>query len=1772
MTFGSDDNLSTDADLTAATYTTGNAANTSEVTTYGGLAVGAAVASTDVTTNQTVSAGTGSSFVALGNVNFTPGEDDLGNTTNLEGDAIAEGYVRGFIAVPTASASSDIKSNATLDVASGDSIGSGENTTIGAYPGTPSANADGSAQGYEIGFIPVSKHDSSPSTSTTSAVTIDGTVAAGIYHTLDITIPNSKNSGKIFSSTINTTSGGAPYVSQFIPDFNPQSFIGSLLSGNEASVLESGSSTTPVGAFLLGPLFASGGTVTVNAGKLSGSGSITAYGSPTITVTNASPDYLVLGATESAPGQFQLTTNAAVIPDIPGGTVLFTGQVGLGHTGSVTVHQNGAGGTPAITVNCDYDAGSVGSVPYGPALFVTGEINNLGGSISLTDLLGSYGEVAGIYGDQVDTFAPNGVAVIAPPPPEPYISGSDPSSDWQNVMTWPGGNPDQGVPNPNVAIAYVANAQFNASGQYATAEALTAALIGSAGQTPNLEDQENYDYVPGAGDSYEYLGGVIPWVSGSVDEGTEQSADALSPAGQAYAISGSSADDNEGYFPVIPVKQLTETANSYSSADLTGDSASTEVYGSDVDIQAQTLDIDSEVSAGQPTNWSVTLNSSLAAVLQVYELEYAAGLTGPIFTFKPTLPAELQNADPDFKVTFDARTQELTLDNITASSDGESVYLDGAIINTAGVSSGQSPLGQIHVNNGLGHVTVTNQTGYALVIQNISTGDSTLAANAVSTVDIIDTNQPKSSDQTLYVYQNGQGISVYTGSAGATLGTGTPTSTVAGNSTTYNLKSGLRWQWTMTASLSRTATSIEPGQLSISNWVWDFPTGSPNDPWQFVAPNGSLSTGTVGEVIDEQGLPVFDESITSNFATPSNGQGWLNAGNGTVFVAGAYVNGQEGFAPSGQTSPEGPVDPWLYYFPLKESLTLTSSVKADNPIGIDFSGSTSGSVDITSDAPVILKGTISNPQGNTTISASGGVTAHRHASIVTENLTLTTTGPPSGGIGTAQQPLEATLESGGILSAQASSAGIYLTLTSGAIVSQVTSGDEKDGYGDVDITADGSLTAQRLNASSANITGDNITITNSSGSVGSANKPLILSANSTQQANGGTSGGVVNISAPGDIGIEQTAGDLLVGTISSTAGDVYVDVPSGAILDASGETPAQALSPAQSAKIWKDLRLTAADGAAANAQATVTAFQNLIDAEYQEYWQLLDYGTVTNGIYTLNPSNVSIYQAQAAAALGLTTTPTNQQVEAYATALYKNVVSFFVTNLGASWNDLSEFQTYDGSFQYSATAAQVTALTKNSVWTTAELSYTVDQIALENSAGAPVGIGTANIVGHNITLDASGGIGTLALPVLILLSDLQAGTLTKQQATALALATTPGDVLLEGTNGHGKTVTFPFGEQPAGVTTVTGISVQQTAPLFISATGSLSTTDGGAAYLQSTAAILTLSQVQAGGNVDVVAPQEIVGSGAATPQIETPGNLTLLAGSGAIGGGPSSPLVFQIGGELLSAAAGTSVSIAQSSSIAQPSGNLIFGSMFAGTTATVSAVGSISSGGATDGIITAGSVALTALGGTIGASTSPVTVDQTASGSVTLEAKDGITLAGESTTGAFDLASAVSTTGNVTIDITIDGIVETSADLGQVTAQSGNVSITAVGSIVNDNSTGSDNIESANITLDATAGSIGSSTLPLVIGSPRPGVLSATAATGIWINETNTGITTEKAKSAPGAVLIVGPPPPGGGGNAEASAAGLVGAPEDVARDTGSSLELASLGQASSSPSGGAPG
>ena len=500
-------------------------------------------------------------------------------------------------------------------------------------------------------------------------------------------------------------------------------------------------------------------------------------------------------------------------------------------------------------------------------------------------------------------------------------------------------------------------------------------------------------------------------------------------------------------------------------------------------------------------------------------------------------------------------------------------------------------------------------------------------------------------------------------------------------------------------------------------------------------------------------------------------------------ILGAYANGQFGAAPTDPPVKDdngNTLDPWAFYFPMDVELTLKESVKADNPIGIYFSGPAQAAINITSDTPVILAGNIANSLGDTTIIAPS-ITQEPSATIATNNLTLSATG----GVGTAAQPLDASLTANGVLNVSAGSQGAYLNLGSGALLGTLSAGKASTGYGDVVLTATDSLAVEPGPSNgTVNVTGNNITLTSTGGAVGTAAAPLLIQAY-----------GIVNVSALSDIGLNQQSGALQVGQIVSTTGDVTLNVPSGSIVNDSGTTWASEVDNAASQQVWTNLGLTTSSTSSSSpAQQTITAFENEVNADYVAYWQLLDNGSVVNGVFALSSTGVTNYTSQAALALGetltgtLTTgsnqvaavssttglfvgqaisgngiapgttvqsidtstntvtlsanatvsgsesviaeaTPTDAQVQTFANDQYQSYVTFFNQNLAANWMSEPEFQANDSSFSYVATSQQVSNLESNATWTTAELMNPVAQVALDPAAGTPVGILTPNISG-----------------------------------------------------------------------------------------------------------------------------------------------------------------------------------------------------------------------------------------------------------------------------------------------------------------------------------------------------------------------------------------------------------------------------------------------------------
>ena len=121
------------------------------------------------------------------------------------------------------------------------------------------------------------------------------------------------------------------------------------------------------------------------------------------------------------------------------------------------------------------------------------------------------------------------------------------------------------------------------------------------------------------------------------------------------------------------------------------------------------------------------------------------------------------------------------------------------------------------------------------------------------------------------------------------------------------------------------------------------------------------------------------------------------------------------------------------------------------------------------------------------------ITQTASATITSNNLTLDATG----GVGTASQPLNASLTANGVLNVQAGSQGVYLNLGSSGLLGVIDSG------GDVVLNATGSLsTASGLAGGTVNVTGNNLTLNSATGKVGKAAAPLVIRPRTVQALDG----------------------------------------------------------------------------------------------------------------------------------------------------------------------------------------------------------------------------------------------------------------------------------------------------------------------------------------------------------------------------------------------------------------------------------------------------------------------------------------------------------------------------------------------------------------------------------------------------------------------------------------------------------------------------------------------
>ena len=171
-----------------------------------------------------------------------------------------------------------------------------------------------------------------------------------------------------------------------------------------------------------------------------------------------------------------------------------------------------------------------------------------------------------------------------------------------------------------------------------------------------------------------------------------------------------------------------------------------------------------------------------------------------------------------------------------------------------------------------------------------------------------------------------------------------------------------------------------------------------------------------------------------------------------------------------------------------------------------------------------------------------------------------------------------------------------------------------------------------------------------------------------------------------------------------------MNVSHGGIYDARSQTPAQTLSESQIEQVWANLQFRSDDGTAntpssatLNDDHTIAVFENQVDVNYLQYWQLLDNGTVQNGVCSLNSTGpagqtaLQLFRPRTVAALEAAdnnsnpadANPTDGQIEADALGVYRQTVAFFNVKLPSNWMDLPDFQTFNSNYQYTDLARRL---------------------------------------------------------------------------------------------------------------------------------------------------------------------------------------------------------------------------------------------------------------------------------------------------------------------------------------------------------------------------------------------------------------------------------------------------------------------------------------------------
>lgn len=898
------------------------------------------------------------------------------------------------------------------------------------------------------------------------------------------------------------------------------------------------------------------------------------------------------------------------------------------------------------------------------------------------------------------------------------------------------------------------------------------------------------------------------------------------------------------------------------------------VVGGQIGVKAKYINLNGTLVSGKAVNWSVELTEAADEWLNEQKRNYAgSGKTLIEIPEKAGDDRLWSSAGGNVpKLYYDIVNDRVVVEEINASGGGF-VYLHGQIMNT-------NTVGNIEVNAGLGHVTIDNRTARELVVSGIDTG-----RGAVAEVKIVDTgkkNKLGGSLTTWYVYDLGKGLSVYTNDNGAT---DYADAVLVGQ---WGDKSEAEYKPTEGLRLVRTAKRNfkrhwDPNNLNCGS--------EGQAPWYRVCQPGNWQWD--GGWYDESVVVEIDEDIKDYTMVEE----WDGAFSQWERKRIDYVDAENKGVPKG---------PWYYNIYYKGYIELKNSIKADNPVKVKFVGGDTAKLEIRSTGNIVLTGTINNVFGETKLATDGTITQSADAAIYTNNLVV----EAHNSIGTSEQPIRVAASADELDLRGGSLYGdVFFDVVSGSVKinSRNDGSPGATGVSDFVLTAEGDIVGS--------IIAGNITLRSRYGSIGSEAAPLKLYARAYVLDTGEVVGGTVDAVADGDIHLKQSRGDLRLVQAVSAHGDVHISVPEGDLINAARWQSVDKEREERLAEVWDKLKLLTG-GTEEAEQTTVAAYERSIRHAYEQYWALLQRGTVRDGTLVLNvpedasePNPVDLYRAQAAAELGIENPAhvTDEQVQSYANELYQYYRGFFAQELGQDWAERPEFQQFDQNFSFTASDEKVAELTYGAEWTAGQLTYQINQNALLPESDTQTVEQDPNVAGREVILDVAGAIGSLADSLVIELPTDPGDqlSLTDEEKAALAAASMPGDVVVEYERG------VPV-----------RLVVRRIQPLHVDAVGEVTIKASGNAYVRADNDLI-LNDVDVGGDIRLIADGNIVGAPSGSSVIKGGGGIALEASKGSIGT-ESAPLVLSFPGILETARAG------QDMFLTKPTGSLAFGRLYAG--------------------------------------------------------------------------------------------------------------------------------------------------------------------------------------------------------------------------------------------------